>query len=110
MEAFRPAVQNFNSATSTTAARRQASAAPAAGQLSHANLYQPSGSECYLFENLAKLGFTQQLMLGHNGIFGDFLKELRSLGGIQSPLMDQSGLPVILQALTAPRSMTTRQR
>ncbi len=37
-------------------------------------------------------------MLGHNGLFGDFLKELRSLGGMQSPLMDQSGLPVSLQA------------
>lgn len=36
-------------------------------------------------------------MLGHNGVFGDFLKEVRSLGGMQSPLMDQSGLPVILQ-------------
>lgn len=50
-----------------------------------------------MFENLAKLGFTQQLMLGHNGVFGDFLKELRTLGGMQSPLMDQTGLPVILQ-------------
>ncbi|VEC84295.1 cellulose synthase operon protein YhjU [Raoultella ornithinolytica] len=37
-------------------------------------------------------------MLGHNGQFGDFLKELRSLGGMQSPLMDQTGLPVSLQA------------
>ena len=37
-------------------------------------------------------------MLGHNGLFGDFLKELRSLGGMQSPLMDQTGLPVSLQA------------
>ena len=46
----------------------------------------------------AKLGFNQQLMLGHNGLFGDFLKELRSLGGMQSPLMDQTGLPVSLQA------------
>ncbi len=53
------------------------------GQLSHTNLYQPSGADCYLFENLAKLGFNQQLMLGHNGLFGDFLKELRSLGGMQ---------------------------
>ena len=68
------------------------------GQLSHTNLYQPSGADCYLFENLAKLGFNQQLMLGHNGLFGDFLKELRSLGGMQSPLMDQTGLPVSLQA------------
>ncbi len=48
------------------------------GQLSHSNSISKSGSDCYLFENLAKLGFTQQLMLGHNGLFGDFLKEVRS--------------------------------
>lgn len=89
--------KNFNSATSYSGPAAARLLRASCGQLSHANLYQPSGSECYLFENLAKLGFTQQLMLGHNGIFGDFLKELRSLGGIQSPLMDQSGLPVILQ-------------
>ena len=89
--------KNFNSATSYSGPAAVRLLRASCGQLSHANLYQPSGSECYLFENLAKLGFTQQLMLGHNGVFGDFLKELRSLGGIQSPLMDQSGLPVILQ-------------
>ncbi|HDX9079430.1 TPA: cellulose biosynthesis protein BcsG [Klebsiella oxytoca] len=89
--------KNFNSATSYSGPAAARLLRASCGQLSHANLYQPSGSECYLFENLAKLGFTQQLMLGHNGVFGDFLKELRSLGGIQSPLMDQSGLPVILQ-------------
>lgn len=89
--------KNFNSATSYSGPAAVRLLRASCGQLSHSNLYQPSGSECYLFENLAKLGFTQQLMLGHNGVFGDFLKEVRSLGGMQSPLMDQSGLPVILQ-------------
>ena len=35
-------------------------------------------------------------MLGHNGQFGDFLKEVRAEGGMQAPLMDQTGLPVAL--------------
>lgn len=90
--------KNFNSATSYSGPAAVRLLRASCGQLSHSNLYQPSGSECYLFENLAKLGFNQQLMLGHNGLFGDFLKELRSLGGMQSPLMDQKGLPVSLQA------------
>ncbi|WP_434638247.1 cellulose biosynthesis protein BcsG [Klebsiella sp. I138] len=90
--------KNFNSATSYSGPAAVRLLRASCGQLSHSNLYQPSGSDCYLFENLAKLGFTQQLMLGHNGQFGDFLKELRSLGGMQSPLMDQTGLPVSLQA------------
>ena len=35
-------------------------------------------------------------MLGHNGQFGNFLKEVREQGGMQAPLMDQTGLPVTL--------------
>ena len=90
--------KDFNSATSYSGPAAIRLLRASCGQLSHTNLYQPPGADCYLFENLAKLGFNQQLMLGHNGLFGDFLKELRSLGGMQSPLMDQSGLPVSLQA------------
>ena len=33
------------------------------GQTSHTNLYQPANNDCYLFDNLSKLGFTQQLMM-----------------------------------------------
>ena len=35
-------------------------------------------------------------MMGHNGQFGGFLKEVRENGGMQSELMDQTNLPVIL--------------
>jgi cellulose synthase operon protein YhjU len=73
--------KNFNSATSYSGPAAVRLLRASCGQLSHSNLYQPSGSDCYLFENLAKLGFTQQLMLGHNGQFGDFLKELRRWAG-----------------------------
>lgn len=95
--------KNFNSATSYSGPAAVRLLRASCGQLSHTNLYQPSGADCYLFENPAKLGFNQQLMLGHNGLFGDFLKELRSLGGMQSPLMDQTGLPVSLQAFDGSR-------
>lgn len=67
------------------------------GQLLYINLYQLFGVDCYLFENLVKFGFNQQLMFGYNGLFGDFLKELCLLGGMQSLLMDQIGLLVSLQ-------------
>ncbi|WP_114145282.1 cellulose biosynthesis protein BcsG, partial [Escherichia coli] len=36
------------------------------GQTSHANLYQPANSDCYLFDNLSKRGFPQHQMMGHN--------------------------------------------
>ena len=87
---------NFNSATSYSGPAAIRLLRASCGQSSHTNLYQPAGNQCYLFDNLSKLGFTQHLMLDHNGVFGDFLKEVRENGGMQSPLMDQSKLPVNL--------------
>ncbi len=89
---------NFNSATSYSGPAAIRLLRASCGQTSHSDLYQPAGNQCYLFDNLSKLGFNQHLMLGHNGVFGDFLKEVRNYGGIQSPLMDQSKLPVNLLA------------
>ncbi|AGB76272.1 cellulose biosynthesis protein BcsG [Pseudocitrobacter corydidari] len=87
---------NFNSATSYSGPAAIRLLRASCGQPSHTNLYQPAGNQCYLFDNLSKLGFAQQLMLDHNGVFGGFLKEIRDNGGVQSPLMDQSKLPVNL--------------
>ncbi len=87
---------NFNSATSYSGPAAIRLLRASCGQASHTNLYQPAGNQCYLFDNLSKLGFAQQLMLDHNGVFGGFLKEIRDNGGVQSPLMDQSKLPINL--------------
>ncbi|WP_075182479.1 cellulose biosynthesis protein BcsG [Pantoea sp. 1.19] len=62
------------------------------GQSSHHDLYQPAPQQCYLLDNLAKLGFQQQLMMDHDGVFGDYLKQMREAGDIQAPLMSQAGL------------------
>ena len=89
--------KNFNSATSYSGPAAVRLLRASCGQLSHTTcISRPAPIATCL--KTAKLGFNQQLMLGHNGLFGDFLKELRSLGGMQSPLMDQTGLPVSLQA------------
>lgn len=88
--------KDFNSATSYSGPAAIRLLRASCGQQSHKNLYQPAGNQCYLFDNLAKLGFTQHLMLGHNGQFGNFLKEVREEGGMQAALMDQTGLPVPL--------------
>ncbi len=90
--------KNFNSATSYSGPAAIRLLRASCGQPSHKNLYSPAAGKCYLFDNLAALGFTEQLMLDHNGVFGDFLKELRQYGGMQAPLMDQTGLPVALQS------------
>lgn len=89
--------KNFNSATSYSGPAAIRLLRASCGQTAHASLYQPASNDCYLFDNLAKLGFNQHLIMGHNGHFGDFLKEVRENGGIRTELMDQTGLPVILQ-------------
>lgn len=80
--------KNFNSATSYSGPAAIRLLRASCGQTSHTNLYQPANNDCYLFDNLSKLGFTQHLMMGHNGQFGGFLKEVRENGGMQSELMD----------------------
>lgn len=88
--------KHFNSATAYSGPAAIRLLRASCGQSSHKNLYQQANNQCYLFDNLAKLGFTQQLMMDHNGEFGGFLKEIRDNGGVQVPLMDQSGLPPVL--------------
>ncbi len=88
--------KNFNSGTSYSGPAAIRLLRASCGQPSHKNLYQPAGEQCYLFDNLAKLGFKRHLMMDHNGAFGNFLKEVRENGNMQEPLMDQSGLPVNL--------------
>ncbi len=62
--------KNFNSATSYSGPAAIRLLRASCGQTSHTNLYQPANNDCYLFDNLSKLGFTQHLMMGHNGQFG----------------------------------------
>lgn len=88
--------KHFNSATAYSGPAAIRLLRASCGQSSHKNLYQQANNQCYLFDNLAKVGFTQQLMMDHNGEFGGFLKEIRDNGGVQVPLMDQSGLPPVL--------------
>lgn len=90
--------KNFNSATSYSGPAAIRLLRASCGQPSHSDLYSPAGKQCYLFDNLAALGFKTEFMLGHNGEFGNFMKEIRNYGDIQAPLMDQKGLPVNLLA------------
>ncbi len=83
---------NFNSATAYSGPAAIRLLRASCGQLSHHDLYQPVNQQCYLFDNLAKLGFKEQLMLDHSGVFGNFLKELREQGDMQAPLMSQAGI------------------
>ena len=85
-------LNNFNSATGYSGPAGIRLLRASCGQTSHSDLYKPTDANCYLFQNLAKLGFKEQLMMDHTGVFGNYLQELRDDGDIQAPLMSQAGL------------------
>lgn len=89
---FDVVLDNYNAATGYSGPAGIRLLRASCGQSSHSDLYKPVDERCYLFDNLAKLGFKQQLMLDHPGVFGGYLQELRDDGNLQAPLMSQAGL------------------
>jgi cellulose synthase operon protein YhjU len=85
-------LNNYNSATGYSGPAGIRLLRASCGQRSHSDLYKATDQRCYLFDNLAKLGFQQQLMMDHTGVFGHYLKELREEGDLQAPLMSQAGI------------------
>lgn len=85
-------LSNYNSATGYSGPAGIRLLRASCGQTSHSDLYKPVDQRCYLFDNLAKLGFKEELMMDHTGVFGNYLKELRDDGNLQAPLMSQTGI------------------
>jgi cellulose synthase operon protein YhjU len=83
---------NFNSATSYSGPAAIRLLRASCGQPAHSELYSIAEQQCYLFDNLAQLGFGSELMLDHQGVYGNFLDGLRKYGGLQAPLDSQEGL------------------
>lgn len=84
--------QNFNSATAYSGPASIRLLRASCGQESHHDLYQPAEQQCYLFDNLAKLGFSSQLVMDHSGAFGNYLQNLRDDANMRAPLMSQTGI------------------
>ncbi|MGB9095110.1 cellulose biosynthesis protein BcsG [Erwinia sp.] len=85
-------LNNYNSATGYSGPAGIRLLRASCGQSSHSDLYKPTDQRCYLFDNLAKLGFKQELMMDHTGVFGNYLQELREEGNLNAPLMSQAGI------------------
>ncbi len=84
--------QQFNSATSYSGPAGIRLLRASCGQSAQQDLYRPTGEQCYLFDNLASLGFSPQLAMDHSGEFGNYLTELRQHGKLSAPLLSQQGL------------------
>ncbi|MEG3693345.1 cellulose biosynthesis protein BcsG [Vibrio coralliirubri] len=62
------------------------------GQQEHSQLFASAPSnQCYLFDNLKNLGFEENLLMNHNGVFDSFLELIKKDGDLQTDLMSQEG-------------------
>lgn len=84
---------NFNSATSYSGPASIRLLRASCGQPSHEDLYVAAPRQCLLMENLATLGFEQQVAMDHSGAFGNYLKGLGEYAGLQVTPMKRDGLP-----------------
>ncbi|EDP58481.1 cellulose biosynthesis protein BcsG [Vibrio sp. AND4] len=61
------------------------------GQQEHSQLFEPAPKQCYLFEDLKNLGFQENLVMNHNGVFDSFLELIKKDGDLETELMPQQG-------------------
>ncbi|MBV6272395.1 cellulose biosynthesis protein BcsG [Alcaligenaceae bacterium CGII-47] len=89
---------NFNSATSYSAPASIRLMRASCGQTSNAALYEPPEPDCFLFANLQDLGFSPEMALNHDGIYGGYLDSVRKQGQLPAPTIDLTSLPRALNA------------
>ncbi|WP_194436909.1 cellulose biosynthesis protein BcsG [Vibrio fluminensis] len=83
---------NFNSATSYSGPAVVRLLRASCGQQKHSQLFTTAPSkQCYLFDDLKALGFKENLVMNHNGVFDSFLELIKKDGDIQADLMSQQG-------------------
>ncbi|BAJ00105.1 cellulose biosynthesis protein BcsG [Shewanella violacea] len=82
----------FNAATSYSGPALVRLLRANCGQETHGELFDaPASNKCYLFENLAKLGFKENLLMNHDGVFDNFLELLQQKGKLNAALMPLDG-------------------
>lgn len=87
--------KNFSSATSYSGPAAIRLFKASCGQPSHTNLYESSPKQCYLFDNLANLGFETNFAMNHNGLFDDFIGIVRNSGHLNTDQLSLKGVEVI---------------
>ncbi|WP_298769561.1 cellulose biosynthesis protein BcsG [uncultured Shewanella sp.] len=90
---------NFNSATSYSGPALIRLLRANCGQETHEQLFEnPTSNECYLFENLKKIGFNENLLLNHDAIYDSFLNKLQENGKLDTQPIKTTHLPPYLKS------------
>lgn len=82
---------NFSAATSYSGPAVVRLLRASCGQQEHSKLFEPAPKQCYLFDNLKGLGFKENLLMNHNGVFDSFLELIKKDGDLKTNLMSQEG-------------------
>lgn len=98
MSGFDVTMTAFNSAASYSGPAAIRVLRGNCGQQKHADLYQPAPAGCSLFGELQQADFDAELLMNHDGHFGDFLKDVRDYGNLTVPLFDSRQAPVAMRA------------
>lgn len=80
---------NFSAATSYSGPAVVRLLRASCGQQEHSKLFEPAPKQCYLFDNLKDLGFKENLLMNHNGVFDSFLELIKKDGDLKTNLMSQ---------------------
>lgn len=85
---------NFNSASTYSGPAVIRLLRASCGQPKHSDLYNGTLPQCYLFNELADAGFTPNLLMNHDGHFGDFLQDVQQRGGLKIAPLSNKDAPV----------------
>ncbi|KKC99511.1 cellulose biosynthesis protein BcsG [Photobacterium halotolerans] len=81
----------FNAATSYSGPAVIRLLRASCGQENHSQLFAGAPSQqCYLFDNLKQLGFEENLVMNHDGVFDNFLELIQTEGNVTADLMPQT--------------------
>lgn len=74
--------RNFNSAASYSGPAAMRLLRSSCGQQKHAELYEPTQDQCFLFKNFTQAGYETTALMNHDGRYDQFAKGLMSAGGL----------------------------
>lgn len=89
---------NFNSAASYSGPAAIRLLRGSCGQVRHDALYDPAGPECQLMTRLHQAGFEPQVLMNHDGEFGNFAQDIALRGGIDVEPQPGGAARVALQS------------
>ncbi|WP_024610235.1 cellulose biosynthesis protein BcsG [Pseudoalteromonas sp. TB64] len=85
---------DFNSATSYSGPAAIRLLRASCGQTSQTALFKDAPEQCYLFKNLEKLGYQNNIVMNHDGHFDEFKGLIKKNGGLDSKPFNIDSMPV----------------